>query len=230
VDDDPQFCKSVQSALEDANYLVTVAADGQQAWQYFQERDFSLILLDLMLPDLDGLDLCQQFRQHSYVPILVTSARQDQGDRRASLEVGADGYLAKPFETRELLARMAACLRRVEQYSVPSLGAEVLQIGGVHLDVAGRQVLIQDQPVKLTPKEFDLLQALMRKAGQVCRSEDLLWDGWGYDNSIRTRTLDVHISRLRAKIEADTAPAQYIITVAGVGYMFTEANVNQAAG
>ncbi len=230
VDDDPQFCKSVQSALEDANYLVTVAADGQQAWQYFQERDFSLILLDLMLPDLDGLDLCRQFRQHSYVPILVTSARQDQGDRMAALEVGADSYLAKPFETRELLARMAACLRRVEQYSAPSLGAEVLQIGGVHLDVAGRQVLIQDQPVKLTPKEFDLLQALMRKAGQVCRSEDLLWEVWGYDNSIRTRTLDVHISRLRAKIEAGTAHVQHIITVAGVGYMFTEANVNQAAG
>ena len=230
VDDDPEFCKSVRTALEDSNYLATIAADGQQAWQYFQEHSFNLILLDLMLPDVDGLDLCQQFRQRSYVPVLVTSARQDQGDRMAALEVGADGYLAKPFETRELLARVAALLRRVEQYSGPALAEEVIQIGEICLDIHGRQLEVGGQPVKLTPKEFDLLHSLMSKAGQVCRSEDLLWNVWGYDASIQTRTLDVHIGRLRAKIEPDTSHPQYITTVPGVGYMFAEANINNAAG
>ena len=229
VDDDPQFCKSVRTALEDNNYLVTVAGNAQQAWQHFQDRDFSLILWDLMLPDVDGLDLCQQFRQRSYIPILVTSARQDQGDRMAALEVGADGYLAKPFETRELLARVAALLRRLQQYSAPSLADQVIQIGKIRLDIAGRQVWIADQPVQLTPKEFDLLHTLMSKAGQVYRSEDLLWAIWGYDDSIQTRTLDVHIGRLRAKLEADTSHPQYIITVPGVGYMFAEVNTNIAA-
>ncbi len=230
VDDDAQFCKAVKSALEGSDYLVTIAADAEQAWQYFQDHDFSLVLLDLMLPDVDGLDLCQRFREHSYVPILVTSARHDQGDRMAALEVGADSYLAKPFETRELLARVAACLRRVRQYSaVPSV-TEELQIGVVRLDVKSRVVQVQGQPVKLTPKEFDLLHALMGKAGQVYRSEDLLWDVWGYDSGIQTRTLDVHIGRLRSKIEADPSHPQCIITVPGVGYMFPEVTVNKAAG
>lgn len=230
VDDDAQFCKSVKSALEDSDYLVTIAANGHQACQYFQDHDFSLILLDLMLPDIDGLDLCHRFRQTSYVPILVTSARQDQGDRMAALEVGADGYLAKPFETRELLARVAACLRRVRQYSAPPWATEVLQIGGVRLDTGSRQLWVEGQLVQLTPKEFDLLCALMSKAGQVCRSEDLLWNIWGYDSRIQTRTLDVHIGRLRKKIQANNSVPQCIITMPGVGYMFPEANVNKAAG
>ncbi len=229
VDDDPQFCKSVKAALEDRDYAVTIATDGQQAWQHFQEHSFNLILLDLMLPDIDGLDLCQQFRRDSYVPILVTSARQDQGDRMAALEVGADSYLAKPFETRELLARMAALLRRAEAYSAPLSQQAPLEIGEVHLNIAGRQLVVRGQRMKVTPKEFELLRALMSRAEQVCRSEDLLWDIWGYDDNIQTRTLHVHIGRLRKKIEADPASPEYIITEPGVGYMFAEPNVNQAA-
>ena len=229
VDDDQQFCRSVKSALENSNYIVTVAEDAQRAWQQFQDRSFSLILLDLMLPDVDGLDLCQRFRQHSYVPILVTSARQDQGDRMAALEVGADSYLAKPFEMRELLARIAALLRRVQEYSDTARAASELQIGGVRLDIPRREVQVEGRQVNLTPKEFELLRALMSKAGQVCRAKDLLWDLWGYDASIQTRTLDVHIARLRAKIKANNSDPQRIITVPGVGYMFTAAEVSEAA-
>ncbi len=229
VDDDPQFCKSVKTALGDRDYAVTIAADGQQAWQNFQEHSFNLILLDLMLPDIDGLDLCQQFRRDSYVPILVTSARQDQGDRMAALEVGADSYLAKPFETRELLARMAALLRRAGKYSAPLSQQAPLEIGEVHLDIAGRQLIVRGQRITVTPKEFELLRALMSRAEQVCRSEDLLWDIWGYDGNIQTRTLHVHIGRLRKKIEADPTTPQYIITQPGVGYMFAAANANRAA-
>lgn len=226
VDDDPQFCKSVKLALESNSYLVTIAENGQRGWEQFQEHSFSLISLDLMLPDVDGLDLCQQFRKHSYVPILVTSARQDRGDRMAALEVGADSYLAKPFEIRELLARIAAALRRMREYSDDWGPAKVLQIGDVHLDTDTRQLQVAATPVSLTPKEFELLRSLMSKAGQICRSEELLWDIWGYDRSIQTRTLGVHIGRLRAKIEPDRSGPQRIITMPGVGYMFTTSEVS----
>ena len=230
VDDDAEFCKAIKTALESNDYIVVIAENGQRAWQQFQEHKFTLILLDLMLPDADGLDLCQRFRQHSHVPIFVTSARQDQGDRMAALEVGADGYLAKPFETRELLARIAAALRRAEEYSGTGVDGKLSQMGSVCLDVTARELRVAGESVSLTPKEFELLRTLMSKADQVCRYEDLLWEIWGYDGSIQTRTLGVHIGRLRAKIDGGRSAPQRILTVPGVGYMFADASLQEAAG
>ena len=179
-------------------------------------------MLDLMLPDVDGLDLCGQLRATSMIPILVTSARQDQGDRMAALELGADGYLPKPFDLRELQARMAASLRRAGAPWSDQPGLQTMQANGVRLDMAARRVWVNDVPINLTPKEFDLLGALMSKAGHVWRSEELLWRVWGYDKAIQTRTLSVHIGRLRAKIEDDSAQPERIITVPGVGYRFVD--------
>ncbi len=222
VDDDVAFCKSVCSSLEDNGYVVTVANNAAQARHYFENRSFSLILLDLMLPDADGLDLCGELRARSMVPVLVTSARQDQGDRMAALELGADGYLAKPFEVRELHARIAACLRRAGEPWSDDAGLKTLLAAGVRLDTQSRRAWVDDAPVSLTPKEFDLLRALMSKAGYIWRSEELLWRIWGYDNSIQTRTLCVHVGRLRAKIEEKRGQPERIVTVPGVGYMFVD--------
>jgi len=219
-DDDRQFCQSVRSALADYNYLVTATHSGDEARHYLAEHSFSLLLLDLMLPDTDGLDLLAEFRQTSMIPILVTSARTEQGDRMAALELGADGYLPKPFDLRELRARINACLRRAGQPWVGQSDANILDADGVHLDVRQRRVWINDDSVNLTLKEFDLLQLLMTNIGQVCRSEELLWQVWGYGEDIRTRTLSVHIGRLRKKIEDSRSNPQRIVTVPGVGYMF----------
>jgi len=220
-DDDRQFCRSVRSALAD-DYLVTAAHSGDQARQYLQAHSFSLLLLDLMLPDTDGLDLLAELRRNSMIPILVTSGRSDQGDRMAALELGADGYLPKPFDLRELRVRIDACLRRAGQPWAEQSAANILAADGVRLDARQRRVWVNDDSVNLTPKEFDLLQVLMTRIGQVCRSEELLWQVWGYDEDIRTRTLSVHIGRLRHRIEEDRSNPRHIITVPGVGYMFRE--------
>jgi len=228
-DDDRQFCQAVRSTLADYDYLVTVTYTGAQARRYVQEHSFSLLLLDLMLPDTDGLDLLAEFRQTSMIPILVTSARTEQGDRMAALELGADGYLPKPFDLRELRARMDACLRRAGQPWAAESRTNVLQANGIRLDARQRRVWVNDDSLYLTPKEFDLLQALMTNIGQVCRSEELLWQVWGYDEDIQTRTLGVHIGRLRQKIEEDRSNPQRIVTVPGIGYMFRKLQHQRAA-
>ncbi len=228
-DDDRQFCQSVRSILADHDYLVTVTHTAAQARRYLAERGFSLLLLDLMLPDTDGLDLLAELRRNSMIPILVTSARTEQGDRMAALELGADGYLPKPFDLRELRARMDACLRRAGQPWVEQSDANILDADGIRLDTRQRRVWVNDNSLDLTPKEFDLLHLLMTKIGQVCRSEELLWQVWGYDEDIRTRTLSVHIGRLRQKIEEDRSNPQWIVTVPGVGYMFREPQRQRAA-
>ena len=210
----------MRSALADHDYLVTVAHTGEQARQYLAEHSFSLLLLDLMLPDTDGLDLLAELRRSSTIPILVTSGRSDQGDRMAALELGADGYLPKPFELRELRARINACLRRAGKPWAKQSDISILAANGVHLDTRRRRAWVDNNSVYLTPKEFDLLQLLMTNIGQVCRSEQLLWEVWGYDENIRTRTLSVHIGRLRQKIEDDRSNPQRIVTIPGVGYMF----------
>ena len=221
-DDDRQFCQSVRSTLADHGYLVTVTHTAAQARCCLAERSFSLLLLDLMLPDTDGLDLLAELRRNSMIPVLVTSARTEQGDRMAALELGADGYLPKPFDLRELRARMDACLRRAGEPWLGQPGANILDADGVRLDTRQRRVWVNDESVNLTLKEFDLLQLLMTNIGQVCRSEELLWQVWGYDEGIQTRTLSVHIGRLRQKIEDDHSNPQRIVTVPGVGYMFRE--------
>jgi len=222
-DDDRQFCRSVRSALAD-DYLVTAAHSGDQARQYLQSHSFSLLLLDLMLPDTDGLDLLAELRCNSMIPILVTSARTEQGDRMAALELGADGYLPKPFDLRELRARMDACLRRAGQPWAEQSAANILAADGVRLDTRQRRAWVNEEPTDLTPKEFELLQALMTNIGQVCRSEELLWQVWGYDEDIRTRTLSVHIGRLRQKIEDSRSNPQRIVTIPGVGYVFSNSS------
>ena len=222
VDDDRQFCQAVRSTLENNNFLFTVAHDGAQAWYYLESRSFSLLLLDLMLPDTDGLDLLAQLREKSTIPILVTSARQDQGDRMAALELGADGYLPKPFDLRELRARIAACLRRAGPPWSDQPSFNVMQAADIRLDVRSRRVWVDSQLINLTPKEFDLLQALMSRPGRIYRSHELLWRVWGYDGDIHTRTLSVHIGRLRKKIQNNGSHPQQIVTIPGVGYMLEE--------
>ena len=208
--------------LEETGYTVAVAHDGAQTLRHLARRSFSLVLLDMMLPDMDGLDLLVQLRSQSMIPILVTSARQDQGDRMAALELGADSYLAKPFEARELRARIAACLRRAGPPWSEQPGFRILQAAGVRLDVPSRQVWVDDQSVQLTPKEFDLLRVLLSRCGHVCRSAELLWEVWGYGETIHTRTLSVHMSRLREKLATPSNGAERVATIPGVGYMLAE--------
>ena len=221
-DDDRQFCQSVRSTLADHNYIVAVTHTAAQARRYLAQRSFSLLLLDLMLPDIDGLDLLAELRRNSMIPILVTSARTEQGDRMAALELGADGYLPKPFDLRELRARMDACLRRAGEPWGKQSGTDILDADGIRLDTRQRRVWVNDDSLDLTPKEFDLLHLLMTRIGQVCRSGELLWGVWGYGDDIHTRTLSVHIGRLRKKIEDSRSNPQHIVTVPGVGYMFRE--------
>jgi len=221
-DDDREFCRSVSSILAAHGYFVSIAHTGAQTQACLQQHSYSLLLLDLMLPDTDGLGLLAELRQKSMIPILVTSARDAQGDRMAALELGADGYLQKPFELRELRARIDACLRRAGQPWSATASGNVLESRGVRLDVRQQRVWTNGEQTKLTPKEFELLRELLANEGQICTSQDLLWRVWGYGEAIQTRTLSVHIGRLRHHIEQDPSNPELIVTMPGVGYMFTE--------
>ena len=225
VEDEPTLLETLTYNLTRQNYQVHTASDGVTAVELAREIHPDLIVLDLMLPKLDGFDVCRILRQEMNTPILILTARDDEIDRVIGLELGADDYMSKPFSMREFLARVKAQLRRMrlmreERESGDILPREIIKFGNLTLDLTRREVLVDDLALSLKPKEFDLLLFLARHRGQVLTRELILERVWGWDFSGGSRTVDVHVRWLREKIEQDPAQPVRIVTVRGTGYRF----------
>ena len=218
VDDDPTISDVVTRYLQSDGYDVQVAFDGEEALEHARAFYPDLVVLDLMLPKLDGLEVCRLLRSQGSVPIIMLTAKGDEMDRLVGLNLGADDYIAKPFSPRELVARVKAVLRR--SGSVPGIEEDSLRIDGLYINPRTRQVSVSGHDVDLTAKEFDLLRFLAMHPRQVFSREQLLNDVWDYLYAGDTSTVTVHIRRLREKIEADPTRPRYILTVWGVGYKF----------
>jgi DNA-binding response OmpR family regulator len=218
VDDEPAVTELLTYNLRRAGFEVTTAADGRTALEFARELHPDLILLDLMLPEIDGLDVCRELRKTGDVPIIMITARDEEIDRVVGLELGADDYVAKPFSVRELMARIKAVLRRSQ--GEPSKAASNILRGpdGLVVDTDSREVTLAGSPLQLTRLEFDLLIQLMEHIGRVLTRERLLEQAWGYSYVGDTRAVDSAIKRLRAKIRATSPGADFIETVRGVGY------------
>ena len=224
VEDNLDLADLLVLHLHDAGYAVRQAGDGRAALQLLAGESFDLVILDLMLPGLDGLDVCRRLRARAdYLPILMLTAKSTELDRVLGLEVGADDYVTKPFSIRELLARVRALLRRVDALTeMPADAQEVLRLDNLTIDTARRRVLLGDAEVHLTSREFDLLLHFARHPGRVYSRAQLLDLVWGYGHDGYEHTVNSHINRLRAKIERTPAQPRYILTVWGVGYKFAE--------
>jgi DNA-binding response OmpR family regulator len=217
VDDEPRLINLVRGYLEEEGYGVVTAANGREALFAARDHKPDLIVLDLMMPEMDGWEFLRLHRQERNTPIIMLTARVDDVDKIAGLEMGADDYLAKPFSPRELVARVRAVLRRA---SVASDEPELLRTGDLVLDVDGRSLTRQGELIELTPMEFELLAALMRSPGRAFSRLELLERSQGYAYDGYERTVDVHIKNLRKKIEPDTTQPRYVLTVFGVRYRF----------
>ncbi|MDK7122539.1 MtrAB system response regulator MtrA [Pauljensenia sp. UMB6358] len=213
VDDDVALAEMIGIVLEAEGFAIATCSDGSGALAAFRASNPDLILLDLMLPGLDGIEVCRQIRLESDVPIVMLTARTDTSDVVAGLEAGADDYVAKPFKPKELVARIRARLRGRDDS-----GDEKLSINDVEIDVPGHEVMRGGEAISLTPLEFDLLVALARAPWKVFSREELLEQVWGYRHAADTRLVNVHIQRLRSKIERDPEKPEVVITVRGVGY------------
>jgi two-component system response regulator MtrA len=213
VDDDIALAEMLGIVLRAEGFEPYFCADGAKALGAFRDSKPDLVLLDLMLPGRDGIDVCRQIRAESGVPIVMLTAKSDTVDVVLGLESGADDYVVKPFKPKELVARVRTRLRRTDQP-----GPEALTIGDLEIDVAGHSVKRDGEPISLTPLEFDLLAALARKPWQVFTREILLQEVWGYRHAADTRLVNVHVQRLRSKIEHDPERPQIVVTVRGVGY------------
>ena len=220
VDDETTLRETLAESLEDEGFRVVTAADGRQALEQFRASAPDLVLLDLMLPELSGIEVCRAIRADSGVPILMLTARDSELDKVVGLELGADDYVTKPFSLRELLARVRALLRRSERQAVPGETPNTIDIGDVTLDLSGHRLLRDGQPVPVKPKAFELLAFLAQHPGQVFTRDQLLERVWGYDYGGETRTVDVHVHWLRGHIEGDPSAPQFLHTVRGVGYVF----------
>ncbi len=228
VDDEPHIVELVRYNLEREGFQVSTAYDGHEALQRARTERPDLIVLDLMLPYVDGLEVCRILRRESTVPILVLTAKDGELDRVMGLETGADDYVTKPFSPRELVARVRAILRRSRPEAAGGTQPRLVA-GDLVLDPNTREVFLAGRPVDLTAKEFDLLRLLMAHPNRVFTRDALLEHVWGYDYFGSTRTVDMHISRLRDKIEDDPASPTYIVTVRGVGYKFKVPEANRKA-
>jgi DNA-binding response OmpR family regulator len=217
VEDDENLRETLLEALEAEGYRTIGAGDGRDALARFRADHPDLVLLDLMLPELSGIEVTRIIRAESGVPIVMLTARGSEVDKVVGLEIGADDYVTKPFSVRELTARLRAIFRRGEQ--IAASPPSVQDLGQVQVDLAGHRVLRDGQVVALKPKVFELLAFLVRNAGQVFTRDQLLERVWGYDYAGQTRTVDVHVHWLRTAIEAEPANPQLIHTVRGVGYV-----------
>ena len=217
VDDEKVLVKGIKFNLENEGYQVEVGYDGEQAVELARNGGFDLIILDLMMPKKDGLEACQEIRGFSTVPIIMLTARSQDADMLLGFESGADDYVTKPFNILELKARIRAMLRRAGAAGQKEKASRITQ-GHIVLDTDERSALRDGTPVDLTAKEFDLMELLMRNPGRVYSRENLLNIVWGYEYAGEYRTVDVHIRRLREKLELDPANPEYILTKWGVGY------------
>lgn len=222
VDDEKLLVKGIKFNFEQDGYTCEVAYDGEEAVRMAKDKSIDLIILDLMLPKIDGLSACQKIREFSNVPIIMLTAKSEDMDKILGLEYGADDYLTKPFNILELKARVKAILRRVSQPDGKG-ASKTVTIGGISLDYNFRRAKIDGVSIELTAKEFDLLDLFLSNPGKVYSRENLLDIIWGYDYPGEIRTVDVHVRRLREKIEPSPAEPKYIHTKWGVGYYYTEA-------
>jgi two-component system, OmpR family, response regulator RegX3 len=218
VEDEESFSDALSFMLRREGFEVEVAATGPDALSTFDRSGADLVLLDLMLPGLSGTEVCRELRTRSHVPIIMVTARDSEVDKVVGLELGADDYVTKPFSSRELLARIRAVLRRGAEPE--ELMLNVVEAGPVRMDVERHVVTVDGHQVQLPLKEFDLLELLLRNSGRVLTRGQLIDRVWGADYVGDTKTLDVHVKRLRAKIEPDPANPKYLVTVRGLGYKF----------
>jgi DNA-binding response OmpR family regulator len=224
VDDEPLIRETVAEALEGDGLRVITAADGREALQRVRDDPPDLVLLDLMLPGLSGMEVCRILRRESSVPIIMLTARHSEVDKVVGLELGADDYVTKPFSLRELQARVRAQLRRHSADDPPAQGSSVarpsgVQLGAVTVDLAGHRLLRDGKSTPVKPKAFELLAFLLRHPGQVFTRDQLLERVWGYDYAGETRTVDVHVHWLRGRIEEDPSDPRFLQTVRSVGYV-----------
>jgi DNA-binding response OmpR family regulator len=221
VDDEQSVQTLLSYPLRKDGYHVTSAIDGQEALQRFSEARFDLVILDLMLPKLDGVEVCRQLRRNSQVPIIMLTAKGSETDKVAGLEVGADDYITKPFSMREFRSRVKAALRRSRMGGEPEED-EAIDCGELTIDFDRRMVTLRSEEIKVTYVEFEILGALARSPGRVLTRETLLEHVWGDSEYRDPRTVDVHIRHLREKIEQDPKQPEFLFTVRGVGYRFKE--------
>ncbi|HJW22312.1 MAG TPA: response regulator transcription factor [Candidatus Limnocylindrales bacterium] len=222
VEDEPTLRETVAEALETEGFEVRTAGDGQTAVARFREHRPDLLLLDLMLPGMSGMDVCRIVRAESSVPIVMLTARDSEVDKVVGLEIGADDYVTKPFSLRELSARIRAIFRRGDQLTAAQL-PPLVELGPIRVDLAGHRILRDGHNVPVKPKVFELLTFLLRHPGQVMTRDQLLEHVWGYDYPGETRTVDVHVHWLRSAIESDPTNPVLIETVRGVGYVLRRA-------
>jgi DNA-binding response OmpR family regulator len=221
VDDEQSIQTLLSYPLRKDGYHVTSVLDGVDALQRFEEGRFDLVILDLMLPKIDGVEVCRQLRSRSQVPIIMLTAKGSETDKVAGLEVGADDYITKPFSMREFRSRVKAALRR-SRMGGESTDEETIEIDGLTIDFGRRMVILREQEVKVTYVEFEILGALARSPGRVLTRETLLEHVWGDSEYRDPRTVDVHIRHLREKLESDPKEPEFLFTVRGVGYRFKE--------
>jgi len=219
VDDDAPSVKMIAFLLREEGYLVSTADNGVSALQKVEEEPLDLVILDVMMPHMDGHEVCRRIRSKMHVPIIFLSAKGETSDRVQGLELGADDYLAKPFEPAELLARVKAVLRRTEAYAMGEAQTRLV-VGDFVLEPVENKAIVRDKPIDMTPIEFRLLYCLARNAGRVLTHEFLLTSVWGYEYEGYSNQVAVYIRRLRNKIEPDPANPEHLTTVRGLGYKF----------
>lgn len=221
VEDEESLAEPLAYLLQKEGFETRIAPDGTSALEQFSDAEIDLVLLDLMLPGMSGTDVCRKLRSESDVPIIMVTARDSEIDKVVGLELGADDYVTKPYSTRELVARIRAVLRRgPEVEDVDEFDDQIIEAGRVKMDVERHTVLVDGQPVPMPLKEFDLLEYLMRNAGRVLTRGQLIDRIWGADYVGDTKTLDVHVKRLRTKIEEEPSRPKQLVTVRGLGYKF----------
>jgi two-component system response regulator RegX3 len=220
VEDEESFADPLAFLLRKEGFTAAVASTGQQALEEFDRNGADIVLLDLMLPGMSGTDVCKALRQRSTVPVIMVTARDSEIDKVVGLEIGADDYVTKPYSARELIARVRAVLRRGGEAGDGELLPQVLAAGPVRMDVERHVVTVDGGEIPLPLKEFDLLEYLLRNVGRVLTRGQLIDRVWGADYVGDTKTLDVHVKRLRSKIEPDPASPRHLVTVRGLGYKF----------
>ncbi len=222
VDDEPLILKGLKYTLEQEGYETDSAMDGEEALRKFEDSAYDLIILDVMLPKKDGIEVCQRIRETSDVPIIMLTAKGEDMDKILGLEYGADDYMTKPFNILEVKARIKTIFRRVTPGVQQQQEQRIIRVHDMDVNLVKRSVMLGGKDVKLTAKEFDLLQLFVTNRGTVFSREQMLETVWKYDYAGDARTVDVHIRRLREKIERDTTKPEFIFTKWGVGYYFTD--------
>jgi len=222
VEDESALAESIRYSLEREGFRVGIASNGRTALDRFRDERPSLVILDLMLPELSGLDVCRAIRSESDVPIIIVTAKDSEADKVTGLELGADDYVTKPFSVRELVSRVRAHLRRAAMHPSSEPEDDPLRGGGVEMDVVRHEVRVRGEAVPFPPKEFELLEAFLRRKDRLLTRLFLIEEVWGADYVGDTKTLDVHVKRIRQKIEEDPHRPEHLVTVRGLGYRFID--------